>query len=207
MERINFPPKQEKNWKKFESNNKAITLNILFVSYNTEEIRLAYKSKYNFKGENQVILLMITDGKKCHYFSVKSLSALFRRIIPKHVGDFYCLNCFHLYSIKNKLKKHERLCNDHGYFYVEMSNDNDKILKYNQGGKSIKVPSIIYADLECLLKKMHSCQNNHKKSSTEKRIMHKASGYSIFTNFSFDSTKTNLIVMEAKTVWKDLEKT
>ena len=45
---------------------------ILFVAYNTEEIRLAYKSKHNLKRENQVIFLMITDGKKWHYLAVKS---------------------------------------------------------------------------------------------------------------------------------------
>ena len=36
-----------KDWKKFESNNKSIALNILYVPNNTEEIRHAYKSKYN----------------------------------------------------------------------------------------------------------------------------------------------------------------
>ena len=47
---------------------------------------------------------MITDGKKWHYLSVKSLSALFRGITSNHVGDFYCLNYFHSYSTENKLK-------------------------------------------------------------------------------------------------------
>ena len=40
---ISFPSHKE-DWKKFESNNKSIALNILFVSYNTKEIRLAYNS-------------------------------------------------------------------------------------------------------------------------------------------------------------------
>ena len=53
-----------KDWKKLEQNNKTIALNILFVPHNTEKIRLAYKTKHNFKRENQVILLMATDGKK-----------------------------------------------------------------------------------------------------------------------------------------------
>ena len=52
------------DWKKFEQNNKAIALNILFVPHNTKIIRLAYKSKYNRKRENQVVLLMIADSKK-----------------------------------------------------------------------------------------------------------------------------------------------
>ena len=43
---IDFPS-HSKDWKKFESNNKSITLNILYVSHNTEKIRHAYKSKYN----------------------------------------------------------------------------------------------------------------------------------------------------------------
>ena len=47
---------------------------------------------------------MITDNKKWLYLAVKSLSALRRGITSKHDGDFYCLNCFHSYSTKNKLK-------------------------------------------------------------------------------------------------------
>ena len=37
---INFPS-HKKDWKKFESNNKSIALNILYVSHNSEEIRHA----------------------------------------------------------------------------------------------------------------------------------------------------------------------
>ena len=66
----NFPS-HKKDWKKFESNNKSIALNVSYVPYNTEEIIHAYKSKHNLKRENQVILLMITDGKKWHYFAVE----------------------------------------------------------------------------------------------------------------------------------------
>ena len=42
----------------------TIGLNILYVPYNTEQIELASKSKYNFERENQVNLLMITNGEK-----------------------------------------------------------------------------------------------------------------------------------------------
>ena len=35
----------------------------LIVRYNTEQICCTYKSNYNNKRENQVILLMTTDGK------------------------------------------------------------------------------------------------------------------------------------------------
>ena len=56
-------PSYTKDWKKFEQNNKTIALNILFVPFNTEEIRPAYISKYNNKRCNHENLQMITDIK------------------------------------------------------------------------------------------------------------------------------------------------
>ena len=133
---------------------------------------------------------MITKGKKWHYLVLKSLSALLRGTTSKYDGDFYCLNCFHSHSTKNKLEKHEKVCNDHDYCYVEIPSEYNKILKYNHGQKSMKAPFIIYADLEYLLEKMTTCHNNPEKSSTTKIIT--PSGYSLFTNCSFDVTKNNL---------------
>ena len=49
-----------------------------------------------------------------------------------------------------------------------MPNKDNKILKYNRIETSLKIPIMIYADLQCLLEKMHSYQNNPKKSYTEK---------------------------------------
>ena len=118
-----------------------------------KEIRPEYISQYNHKLKKQVILLMITDdGKWWHYLAVRSLSALLRGISSGNNGDFYCLNCFHSYGTLNKLKKHERVCNNHDYCRIDMPEEHEKI-KYLPGEKSLKAPFIICADLECLLKK------------------------------------------------------
>ena len=66
----------QRDWKKFEQENNLIALNVVFASYNSEEIKLAYKSNHN-KCKNQVILLMINDkANNCYYFAVKNLSEL-----------------------------------------------------------------------------------------------------------------------------------
>ena len=100
---------QSKDWKKFESNNKSIALNILYVPHNTKKISHSYKSKYNATPRNQVILLMITDGKKWHYLAVKSLPALLKEIASKHKGDFYCLNCFRAYTTLKDIKTYVKI--------------------------------------------------------------------------------------------------
>ena len=77
-----------KTLEKFERNNKTIALNILFIQHNTEKITVAYRSKYNNKCKKQVILLMITDGKKWHYLAVTNLSALLAKKSSNHVEIF-----------------------------------------------------------------------------------------------------------------------
>ena len=67
LERNEFPS-HKKDWKRFQSNNKSIAVNVLYVPYNTEEIRRGYKSKYDLKRENHVILTVITDGKNSIIF-------------------------------------------------------------------------------------------------------------------------------------------
>ena len=74
---------------------------------------------------------MITDDdENWHYLVVKSISRLLGRITSNNNGDFYGLNCFHSYRIKERLKKHEKVCKNHDYCYVKMP-DKDKKKHYN----------------------------------------------------------------------------
>ena len=167
--------KDWKDWKEFEQNNKTIALNILYVPHNTKIINLAYKSKYNRKRKNQVVLLMIINGKqsdeidKWHYIALKSgrtdngfnrpirsLSRLFRGITS----------------------------NNNGYFY--------------HGEKALKLPYTFYADFECLPIKQQSCQNNPEESYTERKAIHKPCGYSSDLVSSFDSKQDKHSVYRRK---------
>ena len=161
----------------------------MYVPNNTRKICLAYKSKHNLTHEKQVILLMITDGEKWHYAAVTRLSGLLTGVTVNNNGDFYCLNCFHAYRTKNKLETHKKICENHDYCHVEMSNVDNKTIKYNQGEKSIKSLFIIYADLECLLGKISTYYNNLEESSATEINKHTPSGYSLFTHCSLDETK------------------
>ena len=66
----------QRDWEEFEQENTSIAFNILLVSHNSEEVKLGYKSSYN-KRKNQVVLLMINDdANKCFYFAVKNYPEL-----------------------------------------------------------------------------------------------------------------------------------
>ena len=83
---------------------------------------------------------MITDGTtNWHYLTIKNISELLRGIL--------CLNCFHSYTTKIKLKKHEGVSKDHDFCDIIMPDEDNKILKHDPGEHSLKVPFIIYGDL------------------------------------------------------------
>ena len=50
-----------------------------------------------FRRENEVILSMITDGEKWHYFAVKNHHVLLRGKTSKLNDDSYCMDCLYLF--------------------------------------------------------------------------------------------------------------
>ena len=83
-----------------------------------------------------------------------------------------------------------------------MPDEDKKILKYNPGEKSLKVPFIVYAYLECLVGKINTCQNDAKKSFTEKKLSIRFMVTHWLHVVHLINQKTNGFITEEKTVWK-----
>ena len=137
---------------------------------------------------------MINDGEKYH-IAVTNLSELLQGNSSNHRGDFYCLNCFNSYTAKNKLKEHEEICNNHDSYNVETP---------DWVNKAIKAPFSFFLDLDCLLKKEQSCQNNPEKFYTERKATHEPSGWALFTRCSFDKKENKLNYYKRKDCIEEL---
>ena len=79
-----------------------------------------------------------------------------------------------------------------------MPTKDNNTIEYNQGEKSIKLPFVVYADLECLLEKIITCQNNPNELFTTEINKHTPSGYSLFTHCSLINQKINSAIIEVK---------
>ena len=109
---------------------------------------------------------------------MKKSSSFLRRINSKK-GDFYGLNCLHSFRTENKLKSHEKVCKNKDFYGIVMPSEKDNILEFNQYMKSDKMPYIIYADIESLIRKTDGCTNSPVNSSTTKIDEHIPCGYSM----------------------------
>ena len=67
-----------------------------------------------------------------------------------------------------------------------MPSEKVNILEFNQYLKLDKMPYIIFADIESLIKKIDECASSPEKSSTKKIGEHIPCGYSMSTIWAFD---------------------
>ena len=59
---------------------------------------------------------------------------------------------------------------DYEFCHLKMPDEDNKILKYIPGEKSLRVPFIIYADLEWLLRKINIRKNNPEISLQKRKL-------------------------------------
>ena len=83
-----------------------------------------------------------------------------------------------------------------------MPSEDTKTLEFNQYQKSDKAPSIIYADLECLIGEIDRCKNNHENSLTTKVGQHISPGFSMSTILSIKSIENKHDVYRGKDCMK-----
>ena len=119
---------------------------------------------------------MVSNGKKKHYTAIKSLSRLLSSENTRRKGkEYYCMNCLQgFYSVFSR-NRHFEYCVDRDAVRVVMPSDNgkDNWLCYSSGDKQFKVPFIMYADFESILKplKQLGVENNSNNSNNNNNTM------------------------------------
>ena len=108
----------------------------------------------------------------------KKLCALLHGITFDFVA-FYCLNCLHSFRTESKLKSREKVRKNKDFCGIVIPSEKNSIFEFNQYMKLDKIPYIIYANIESLIKKIDGCGNNSVNSSTTKIDEHIPCGYSM----------------------------
>ena len=97
-------------------------------------------------------LLLITDGEKRHYTAIKSLTRLLAISNSKHKRkQHFCLNCLQGCSLEESRDKHYEYCKDNEAVRIEMPKEGS-FVEFHDGQNQFKVPFVMYADFEAILK-------------------------------------------------------
>ena len=173
---INFPT-DKRDRDRFEKNNSNIALNIFSAHETDKQLDNIRVSKFNRTRPHKVVLLVITDGEKWHFTSVRNETRLFRGVFSKHHNDYYCFKCRQSYRTDNALK---RLCLSNKDCHVKLPFKNKRIVKYEKDLRSTKSSHVIYLNYESSLKDLKDKTNiNENESYQIKSNLHVPCGYGI----------------------------
>ncbi|KAG8238198.1 hypothetical protein J437_LFUL018081, partial [Ladona fulva] len=105
-------------------------------------------------------LLYITNDNTAHYCWIKDFQRLIHHQITKHQHKLYiCKRCFVYYHNENKLEAHKLLCRETGTpSKIVLPDETEKTLKFTHVNHSFQVPFVVYADFECLLQNVSTCE-------------------------------------------------
>ena len=123
------------------------------------------------KSVKRINLMLIEKGEIQHYCWVKRESAL---LFDKAINNktFYCMRCLTRFTRAHTLVEHEKYCNgvNGRPTKIDMPEEGENILAFQNHQKQMKAPYVIYADFEALVKKIQGCERDpDKKKVTQKR--------------------------------------
>ena len=122
---------------------------MLFSNKKSRNIYTVRRSARNVKCKKQVNLLMIVNGENRHYTAIKGISRLLKSLNANDkVAYHFCINCLNGFRTEPARDKHYEYCSSNGHVKVKMP----KWLKFHDGQSQFKVPFMLYADFESILK-------------------------------------------------------
>ena len=162
---------------RLERQNPNLAINV----FGWENGRVVVHRKSEKGGEiPRINLMLIKQGENTHYSYVKRLTALLYDQNRHNESKHFCERCLHGYKTKDLLERHKPECKGllKSPTRTEMSKEGENKMAFTNFQKQMKAPYVVYADFECLVKKISTCESNDKKSFTVKTEKHEPCGFS-----------------------------
>lgn len=220
LEGLSFPLKL-KDISKFEDMNN-ISVNVYGLEQKTKngrpEIEVVGPLRYAQRklGKHVNLLLISEDNGNCHYCCIKDMSRLLSSQLSKRkIKTYICDGCLQYFSNERQLMRHQ--CFDCNHVYTEIptteiiknrlgENVPENILKFEHYERQMKVPFVVYADFESVLKPIDTTEPNPQKSYTNKTFKHLPYSFAYYIKCDYDDSLSKLVIYRGEDAAKEFVK-
>lgn len=169
---IDFPVEITKIPKIEKMNNLAINV----FTNDEKQIIPLYLSKQKEIPENKIIdLFLIKNKDKSHYCWIKNINRFLNNELSQNRAKFICRSCFVHFEVKEKYENHVEECSKNKPIIFQKPKKD--YIQFEHIERSQKIPYVIYADFESIIKKFEMPANNPNMSWTENIGKHIASTF------------------------------
>ena len=180
---IKFPV-ELKAINKFESLNSNITIHV--YGYNENDKIYPLRISEDIDRPHKIDLLYISNEDTNHYCLIKHFERLVGSQISKHKERVHiCRRCLNPFPKEESLKTHNEYCKTNDCIILKMPTKDNNKLSFKNHWKTERVPFIIYADTEALIKPIQNCESNPKNKYTRKYQKHEPISFSYYIKCSY----------------------
>ncbi|KAL9980669.1 hypothetical protein ACROYT_G009282 [Oculina patagonica] len=195
---IDFPT-PVKQIDKLEAQNSNLAINVFGWEDNRVIVHRISKKEAVVPRIN---LMLVESGLIQHYCFVKRVSALLFDQSKHRTAKHFCMMCLTGFTRSDLLENHENFCNGMNGrpTRIEMPEKGKNTISFQNHHKQMKVPYVIYADFEALVRKISGCElgpESKQKSYTEKTEQHEACGFA-YTVVRSDGRNKRPVVYRGK---------
>ena len=161
---------------RLERQNHALSINV----FGWEDGRVVVHRISEKDGKiPRINLMLVKQGENTHYCLVKRLSALLYDQNRHNESKHFCERCLHGYKRRDLLERHKPECKGllKSPTRTDMPKEGENKMAFQNFYKQMKAPYVVYADFECIIKKIATCEPDSKKSFTVKTEKHEACGF------------------------------
>ena len=151
------------------------------------------------------LLIISDDSGNNHYCWIKNLSRLISNQLSRNSHEkFICDGCLTYFHEQSKLDRHQR--EDCKHVKSVLPSDElkqnkygetikESVLQFEKFEKQLKVPFVVYADFEALLKPIHSDDEfDYSKSFTAKCYEHQPYAFAYYIKCSYDDSLSKFVI-------------
>ena len=103
----------------------------------------------------------------------------------------FCLNCLQGFHSEENKDNHFEYCKDIEAVRIEMPKEGSS-MEFHDGQNQFKVPFVMYADFEAILKPTEVIESDPDKSYTKEINQHIPSGFCVYGKFAYGDVKNPL---------------
>ena len=130
-------------------------------------------------GKKVANILLIANGEKKHYTTIKSLNGFLASSNSKHKSkQHFCLNCLQGFHSEIRRDEHFKYYKDTEAVRIEMPKEGS-FVEFHNGQNQFKVPFAMYADFEAILKPVKVIETDPEGSYTKEINQHVPSSFCV----------------------------
>ena len=150
----------------------------------------------------EINLLMVSEDGIQHYTAIKSLSRLLssKNFNINKCKQHFCMNCLQGFMQESSRDQHQVYCEDNESVRVEMPKQGSTV-EFKDAQNQFKVPFIMYADFQSILKPMGpqgSGSPNSNQPYTNEVNQHMPSGWCVYSKFAYGDVDNPLRLYRGK---------